>query len=111
MTATLTAAKAAQRSSGQRRAMRERVAGMADRLYDRAAELGAQAADVHVDDVGARVERAVPDLFEKLGPGADGALVEREVLEQQELARRQGDGTAAGVGGAAVRVERQAAGA
>src|SRR3954466_7346148 len=98
MMPTFAAANAPHASSGQRRTMRERVSGMADGLDHRAAELGAQAADVDVDDVGARVEAAAPDLLEQLGAGADLALVEREVLEQQELPGGQRHGPVAGVG-------------
>src|SRR4051794_26991400 len=112
ITARFAAAKTPQRSSGSRCcAMREAVAGIADRLDHTGAELGAQAADVDIDDVGPRVEGAAPDLFEQLGAGAHLALVEHEVLEQQELAGREGDRAAARVGGPPVRVERQAAGA
>src|SRR2546423_232451 len=110
ITPTFAAANAPQASSGQRRAMRERVSGMANGFDDRAAELGAQAADVDVDDVGPGVEAAAPDLLEELGARADLALVEGQVLEQQELARRERDRPCAGVGGAPVRVEGQAAG-
>src|SRR3954454_1638569 len=108
---TFAAAKAPHASSGQRRAMRERVSGMTDGFDDRATELGAQAADVDVDDIGARVEAAAPDLLEELGARAHLALVERKVLEQEELPGRQRDRALAGVGGAAVRIEGQAAGA
>src|SRR5439155_21905804 len=87
MPATLAAANAAQASSGQRLTTRERIPGMADGLHDGAAQLRAETADVDVDDVGARIEAAAPDLFEQLGPGADLALLDREVLEQEELAR------------------------
>src|SRR5947209_11452608 len=111
MTPMFAAANAPQRSSGQRRAMRERVSGMADCFDHGAAELGAQAADVDVDDVGARVEAAAPDLVEQLRAGADLALVEDQVLEQQELARGERHRPVAGVGGAAVGVEREPAGA
>src|SRR4051795_3296304 len=112
ITARFAAAKSPQRSSGSRCcAVREAVAGIADGLDHARAELGAEAADVDVDDVGARVEGAAPDLLEQLGAGAHLALVEHEVLEQEELAGRQGDRAGARVGGAAVRVERQAAGA
>src|SRR4051794_11894557 len=111
MMPTFAAANAPHASSGQRRAMRERVSGMADCFDHRAAELGAQAADVDVDDIGARVEAAAPDLLEQLGARAHLALVEREMLEQQELARGQRNRPVARVGGAAVRVEGQAAGA
>ena len=51
--------------------MREAVAGIADRLDHAGAELGAQAADVDIDDVGPRVEGAAPDLFEELGAQSD----------------------------------------
>src|SRR4051794_41580587 len=90
--------------------MRERVAGMADGLHGSLAELGAETADVDIDDIGARVEAAAPDLLEQLGAGAHLALLEDEVLEQQELARGERDRAVAGVGGAAVRGPRQPAG-
>src|SRR3954449_8249829 len=111
MMPTFAAANAPHASSGQRRAMRERVSGMADCFDDRAAELGAQAADVHVDDIGARVEAAAPDLLEQLGARADLALVEGQVLEEQKFTRGQRDRARAGVSGAAMRVQREAAGA
>src|SRR3954451_10128397 len=112
ITARFAAAKTPQRSSGSRCcAMREAVSGMADGLHDAGTELGAQAADIDVDDVGARVEGAAPDLLEQLRARADLALLERQVLEQQELARREGDRAGAGVDGAPVRVEGQPAGA
>src|SRR5881392_382005 len=107
MMPTFAAANAPHASSGQRRAMRERVSGMTDGFDDRAAELGAQAADVDVDDVGAWVEAAVPDLLEQLGPSAHLALVDGQVLEQQKLSRRQRHRAVARVGGAPVGVERQ----
>src|SRR3954454_5431835 len=110
ITATFAAAKRPQRSSGQRCAMRERVAGMADGLHGSLAELGAETADVDVDDVGARVEAAAPDLLEQLGARAHLALLEDEVLEQQELARGERHRAVAGVGGAAAGVERDAGG-
>src|SRR5213083_2053571 len=109
MTPMLAAANAAQASSGQRRATRERVTGMADGLHDGATELRAETADVDVDDVGARVEAAAPDLLEQLGPGADLALLEREMLQQQEFTRRERHGALARVGGPAVRVQREPA--
>src|SRR3954466_12329573 len=105
MMPTFAAANAPHASSGQRRAMRERVSGMANCFDHRAAELGAQAADVDVDDVGARVEAAAPDLLEELGARAYLALVEGQVLEQQELPRRERHRAVAGIGGATVRVE------
>src|SRR4051794_34247643 len=87
----LIAAKAAQARSGHRAERADPVSGMADGFDDVAAELGAQAADAHVDDIGARVERVAPDLRQQLGAGAHGAAVGREVLEQQELALAQVD--------------------
>src|SRR5204862_7729461 len=111
MTATLAAAKAAHSSSGQRRLMREAVTSMANGLNSGLPELGAETADVDVDDVGAGIEGAAPDVLEQLGARADLALVEHEVLEKQELPRRERDGPLADVGGATVRVEGHAAGA
>ena len=44
----------------------ERVAHAADRLDDAVAELAAQVADVHVDDVRAGVEVVAPHVREQL---------------------------------------------
>src|SRR3954447_26299224 len=67
MTARLAAANTPHARSGhERRVMRNAVAGMADGLDDVVAQLGAQAADADVDDVGSRVEGVAPDLLEQL---------------------------------------------
>src|SRR5439155_5517936 len=55
-------------------------------LDDVGAELGAQAPDADVHDVGARVERAVPGLGEQLLAGHVGAATVHEPLQQEELA-------------------------
>src|SRR5581483_7860195 len=48
-------------------------------------------ADVHVDDIGLRVEVIVPHVLEQHGPGNDLTGVAHEVLEQLELPRLQLD--------------------
>src|SRR4051794_41492409 len=79
---------------------------MANGLDHTGAELGTEAADVDIDDIGPRVEGAAPDLFEQLGARAHLALVDGQVLEQEKLAGRERDRPGAAVGGAAVRVGR-----
>src|ERR671937_1818232 len=49
-------------------------------------ELLAEAADAHLDDVRARVEVVAPDLGEEPLAAHDLARVEREVVEEPELA-------------------------
>src|SRR4051794_14997577 len=56
------------------------------RLFESVLQLAPQAADMHVDDIGARVEMIIPDLLEQHGPGNDPALVAREIFEQQIFA-------------------------
>src|SRR6476646_4724399 len=60
---------------------------MEKRLFEAFVELAAKPADMHVDDVGARVEMIVPDLLQKHRAGHDPALVAGEIFEQQILAR------------------------
>src|SRR4029450_8482907 len=49
------------------------------------AELGAEAADVHVDGAGAAEEVVAPDLLEELGPGRDPARAGGQEPQQLEL--------------------------
>src|SRR3954452_15479930 len=112
MTARFARAKSPQAISGSRCcAVRKAVAGMANGLDHTGAELGTEAAVVDIDDIGPWVEGAAPDIFEQLGARAHLALVDGQVLEQEELAGREPDRPGAAVGRAAVRVEGQAAGA
>src|ERR1051325_10713208 len=60
--------------------------GMEKRLVEAVLELAPQAADVDVDDVGARVEVIVPHLLQQHGAGHDAAFVPREIFEQQIFA-------------------------
>src|SRR5207244_10401546 len=63
------------------------VPRMADGLDRRfRPELLAQAADADLDDVGARIEVVAPDLGEEALAAHDLARVEREVVEEPELA-------------------------
>src|SRR5919198_296516 len=64
-----------------------RVADGLDRRFG--AELLAQAADADLDHVRARVEVVAPDLGEQALAAHDLARVEREVVEEPELAVRQ----------------------
>src|SRR5204863_5135627 len=57
-------------------------------------DLAPEARDVHVDDVGLRVEVVVPDVLEQHRAGDDLAGMLHEVFEQPELARLQHDGLA-----------------
>jgi hypothetical protein len=53
--------------------------------------LAAQAADLHVDDVGLRIEVAVPDGLEQHGARDHLPLVAHQVGEQAQFARLQHD--------------------
>src|SRR5688572_22599578 len=74
----------------------ESVAGAADGvdqgLLEALVHPLAQPADMHVDDVGLRIEMIVPHRLEQHGAGDELALVAHQVLEQRELARLQVDG-------------------
>src|SRR4051812_37902777 len=65
--------------------------GMQERLLEPVVELAPQAADVDVDDVGARIEMIVPDLLEKHGTGHHPPFVAGEIFEQEIFARFQFD--------------------
>ena len=54
-------------------------------------DLASQTADVHIDDVGLRVEVIVPDVLEQHRPGDDLVAVAHQVFEQAEFARLQVD--------------------
>ena len=77
----------------------DHVSGAADGVQERLAEalvdLGAQPRDVHVDDVGLRIEVIVPDVLEQHGAGHHLAGVLHQIFEQAELARLQRDRLAA----------------
>ena len=53
--------------------------------------LRAQPRDVHVDDVGLRVEMVIPHVLEQHGASHDLTRVLHEIFEQAELARLQND--------------------
>src|ERR1700735_1084087 len=70
----------------------ETIADVADRADERlmvGAELGPQAAHVHVDGPGAAEVVVAPHLLEQLGPGKDPARVLGQELQQLELLERQ----------------------
>src|SRR5260370_7633544 len=54
-------------------------------------DLRAQPRDVHVDDVGLRVEMIIPHVLEQHGASDDLTRVLHEILEQAELPRLQDD--------------------
>src|SRR5258708_14481007 len=54
-------------------------------------DLRAQPRDVHVDDVGLRVEMVIPHVLEQHGASDDLTRVLHEILEQAELSRPQHD--------------------
>src|SRR5215472_4809790 len=68
--------------------------GMQQRRREALVDLVAQAADLHVNDVGARVEVAVPHRLEEHGAGDHLALVAHHELQQTELPRPEQDGFA-----------------
>src|SRR6478672_8271527 len=57
------------------------------RLFEPFVELAAEAADVDVDDVGARIEMIVPHLLEQHRASNDPALVAGEIFEKQIFTR------------------------
>ena len=85
------------------------IAGAAHRVQQRAVEilvdLLPQPADMHVDDVGLRVEVIVPDVLEQHRAGHDMAGVAHQVFEQLELARQQLDRLVAALDRAGQQVE------
>ena len=60
-----------------------------DVLQGTAIDLLPQARDMHVDDIGLRIEVIVPDRFEQHGPRHHLPGMAHQVLEQAELARLQ----------------------
>jgi hypothetical protein len=70
-----------------------------------AVDLGAEAADHDIDDIGLGVEAIVPDVFEDEGFGYGAAGVAHEVFEELELAGLEFDFFAGAVDGAVDEVE------
>src|SRR4051794_10708511 len=60
---------------------------MQQRLFESLVELSAKAADMDVDNVGARVEVIVPHLLQQHRASDDPAFVAGKIFEQQVLAR------------------------
>src|SRR5690349_12438147 len=89
MRIVLTDANAIQMGISQR-SRAEAVAHLAHRLDVPAVDLAAQAADVHLEHVAARVEAEAPDVGEELVASADLARAAHEVAEKDELSLRQG---------------------
>src|SRR5215469_18258128 len=65
--------------------------GLQQRLGETLVDLRAQPRNVHVDDVGLRVEMIVPDVLEQHRAGHDLPGVLHEIFKQAEFARLQDD--------------------
>ena len=76
-------------------------------LLEVAVDLGAQAADVDVDDVGLGIEVVVPHVFQEHGAGDDLSGVAHQVLEQPELPGLQLDLPAGAGDGAGQQIHLQ----
>src|SRR5688500_20120806 len=76
----------------------EGVTSAAARLYElhlmAVINLPPEALDVHLDEIGHRIEAVVPHVLRDVGTPHDLALAFRQVLEQAVLLRRQLHGTA-----------------
>src|SRR5919202_2658153 len=76
----------------------DHVSGAADRVQERPVEalvnLGPQTRDVHVNDVGLRIEVIVPDIFEQNRARDDMARMAHQIFEEAEFAQMQRDGLA-----------------
>src|SRR3954453_15251610 len=105
ITSPLAPANSAHMISGRYLRSFECIAHVADRGHDVGAELAAQPADADVDDVRLGIELPTPNLAEQFLARADITAAEHEVAQQLELASRQADRAAAGIGGAAVEVD------
>src|SRR4029079_9904441 len=53
-------------------------------------DLGAQPRNMHINDVGLRIEMIIPDILEKHGASHDLSGMLHQIFEQPELARLQG---------------------
>src|SRR4051794_548655 len=73
----------------------DRVAGTADGVdqvgLPRTVDLGAQTADVRLDDAGLGIEMELPDLLQEHAAGDDPAGMAHQEFEQHELARLELD--------------------
>src|SRR3546814_9068980 len=61
--------------------------GMQQGLVAAIVQLATQAADMHVDDVGAGIEMIVPDAFQQHGSRHHLVWMAQEIFQQAELAR------------------------
>src|SRR5260370_12254893 len=72
----------------------DHVSSAAYRMEQRALEtlvdLGTQSRNMHVDDVGLRIEMIVPDVLQKHGSRHHLAGMLHQIFQQPELARLQG---------------------
>src|SRR4051795_2545915 len=104
MSTVLTLAKATQTGISQR-SRAEAVAHIAHRLDVPPVDLGAEASDVHLEDVATGVEAEAPDVREQLVARAHLAGAAHQVAEQDELPLRQGRAAVTVVQDAALEVE------
>ena len=72
-----------------------------------AVDLASQAAHVHVDDIGLRVEMVLPHAFEQHGARHDLVRPPHQKLEQTKLSRLQADGNTGTLDGAGQEVHLQ----
>src|SRR5271170_2455647 len=61
--------------------------GVQERLRKALVDLGSQSRNVHVDDVGLRIEMVVPDILQQHRPGDNLAGMAHEIFQQAEFAR------------------------
>src|SRR5579875_1384378 len=73
----------------------EAVSGAADGVDQGALELpvdlAPQPPDMHIDDIGARIEMIIPHALEQHGARDDAAGVAHQIFEEAELARLERD--------------------
>src|ERR1043166_4682730 len=85
----------------------------ADRVDERIGlvivDLAPHAPDVHVDDIGRRIEMQVPDVLEQHRPRHHLALIAHQVLKDLKFPRQQVDFAPAAVGGARYQIELEIA--
>src|SRR5436305_6303736 len=71
----------------------DHVSGAADRVQQgplkTLVDLGAQPRNMHIDDVGLRIEVIIPDVLQKHGAGHHLAGMLHQIFEQTKLARLQ----------------------
>src|SRR5215216_1267548 len=105
MTATFAAAKVPQATSTQCLRSVEAIPDISHRFDHVRSELGTEPPDAHVHDVAPGIERVPPHIGEEALTRADVAVPAHQILEQEELALAEGNGTVARVGDPARQIE------